>query len=220
MPRPAAEPVVHVDDPRIRVTEWRFAPGAETGWHRHAHDYVVLPLDDGELLLEEPGGGERRAPLARHRAYAREAGVEHNVVNAGAAPLAFLETELVADLAAARLGLLERFCDAWNARNVDALMACMAAECRFLASAGPTAEGRLHEGRDAVRQGYEAVFARFPEAAWTEGEHAVFGSSGLSRWRFVGVDADGRRHDALGCDLFRFDGPLIAEKNSFRKQPG
>lgn len=31
MPRPAAEAVVHVDDARMRVTEWRFAPGAETG---------------------------------------------------------------------------------------------------------------------------------------------------------------------------------------------
>ena len=60
----------------MRVTEWRFAPGAETGWHRHAADYVVAPLLDGELLLEEPGGASRTATLKRHVPYARREGGE------------------------------------------------------------------------------------------------------------------------------------------------
>jgi hypothetical protein len=34
-----------------------------TGWHRHEADYVVVPLADGDLLLEEPGGGSRTATL-------------------------------------------------------------------------------------------------------------------------------------------------------------
>jgi len=38
------------------VTEYRFAPGAETGRHRHGYDYVVLPLLDGNLLIERPDG--------------------------------------------------------------------------------------------------------------------------------------------------------------------
>ena len=57
--RSKAVPTVQVDNERLRVTEWRFAPGAETGWHRHEADYVVVPLADGDLLLEEPGGGSR-----------------------------------------------------------------------------------------------------------------------------------------------------------------
>src|SRR2546423_393285 len=36
-----AEPIVQVDNPLVRVTEWRFAPGASTGHHRHHYDYVV-----------------------------------------------------------------------------------------------------------------------------------------------------------------------------------
>src|ERR1700733_5453028 len=51
--RPKAVPHVHISEPHVRVTEWRFAPGAETGWHRHEADYVVVPLLDGDLLLEE-----------------------------------------------------------------------------------------------------------------------------------------------------------------------
>jgi hypothetical protein len=97
MARAAATAVVHIDDERFKVTEWRFAPGAETGWHVHGHDYVIVPLTDGVLHLEEPGGASRDAQLARHVPYSRRTGVEHNVVNGGDAPLSFLEVEVVDD---------------------------------------------------------------------------------------------------------------------------
>ena len=42
--RPKAVPDVLVDNERVVVTKWSFADGAETGWHRHGHDYVVVPL--------------------------------------------------------------------------------------------------------------------------------------------------------------------------------
>ena len=44
MTKAQATPVVHIDDDRFKVTEWQFAPGAETGWHRHGHDYVITAL--------------------------------------------------------------------------------------------------------------------------------------------------------------------------------
>jgi quercetin dioxygenase-like cupin family protein len=84
-----------IDEAQVRATEFRFAPGAETGWHRHEHDYVVVPLLDGKLLLEEPGGTSRIAELRAHIPYARRAGVEHNVVNANDFEFAFLEVELL-----------------------------------------------------------------------------------------------------------------------------
>jgi hypothetical protein len=79
--------LIHIDEPHVRATEYRFEPGAETGWHRHMADYVVVPLLDGYLMLEEPGGGSRTASLKRHAPYARREGVEHNVVNANAYPI-------------------------------------------------------------------------------------------------------------------------------------
>jgi hypothetical protein len=93
MSRPKATPVVHISEPHVRVTEWRFAPGAETRWHVHETDYVVVPLLDGDLLLEEPGGVSRTATLKRHVPYARREGVEHNVVNANPFDFAFIEIE-------------------------------------------------------------------------------------------------------------------------------
>jgi quercetin dioxygenase-like cupin family protein len=83
---------VFIDNERTRVTEWRFAPRAATGWHRHAHDYVVVPMLDGRLKLIE-GGGERLSELRSGIPYFRNAGVEHDVVNANEFDYAFIEIE-------------------------------------------------------------------------------------------------------------------------------
>lgn len=94
MSRPQAEAVILIEDDRVRVTRFDFAPGAETGWHRHAHDYVITALTDCHMLLEEPGGGSRAVLVPSGTAYRRPEGVEHNVVNAGDAAMRFVEIEL------------------------------------------------------------------------------------------------------------------------------
>ena len=79
--RPAATPTVQINNERVRVTEWRLAPGEATGWHRHAHDYVVVPLATGTLTLAEPDGTLRHSQLSAGVSYFRPAGVEHDVIN-------------------------------------------------------------------------------------------------------------------------------------------
>lgn len=32
--------------------EWRFAPGAATGWHTHVHEYVVVSMTTGHLIFD------------------------------------------------------------------------------------------------------------------------------------------------------------------------
>ena len=91
--RPAASSTVQIDNDRLRVTEWRFAPGAATGHHRHEFDYVVVPLTTGQLRLVEPDG-ERVAELTAGRSYYRDAGVEHDVINASPGEFAFIEIEI------------------------------------------------------------------------------------------------------------------------------
>jgi len=92
--REVAQPTVLVDDERVKVTRWDFAPGAETGWHRHGMDYVITTLTPCTMFLEEQGGGTRTVEMEAGIAYRRDEGVEHNVVNGGAAPMAFVEVEL------------------------------------------------------------------------------------------------------------------------------
>ena len=91
--RAAATPTTQVNNERVTVTEWRFAPDAETGWHKHGHDYVVVPMMDGRLLLETPNG-ESVSELKCGKSYFKQAGVEHNVVNASGAEFAFVEIEI------------------------------------------------------------------------------------------------------------------------------
>ena len=93
MTRPAAGATVQVDNERVIVTEWRFAPGAETGWHRHGYDYVVVPQTTGQLLLETRDG-EVHADLTAGISYYRGEGVEHNVVNANDYEFVFVEIEV------------------------------------------------------------------------------------------------------------------------------
>ena len=91
--RPAAVGTVKIDNARTRVTEWRFAPGATTGFHRHEYDYVVVPLASGQLRIVHPDGSETVSDLVLGEPYAREAGVEHEVINATPGEFAFMEVE-------------------------------------------------------------------------------------------------------------------------------
>ncbi len=89
-----ATPHVQIDNERVKVTEWRFAPGAETGHHIHEYDYVVVPLTSGMLRLEEPTG-VREVRLETGASYARGQGVAHNVINANDHEFRFIEIELL-----------------------------------------------------------------------------------------------------------------------------
>lgn len=94
--RPAATAIRHVDNDKVRVTEWVFAPGAATGWHVHEMDYVVTPLTSQPVDLVGPDGAVTRAQMTAGVTYFREVGVAHDVINAGNGELRFVETELKA----------------------------------------------------------------------------------------------------------------------------
>ena len=91
----AAVPTVQLDNGTVRVTEWRFAPGAATGHHRHEYPYVVVPMTSGTLAITGPDGAST-AELRTGQAYARPAGVEHDVRNANAFEFVFVEIEILA----------------------------------------------------------------------------------------------------------------------------
>lgn len=91
-PRPRAVPTRQIDNDRVTVTEWRFAPGAETTWHRHGCDYVVVPLLDGKLQIDD-GNEQHFVEMGAGRSYYRPAGIEHNVINANDYEYAFVEIE-------------------------------------------------------------------------------------------------------------------------------
>jgi taurine dehydrogenase small subunit len=88
------------------------------------------------------------------------------------------------------LNLLERFADAWNRHDLDALMSMMTDDGVFEASA---------------------------DAHWANARHFVAGNRGVSEWTFTGTRKDGTRVEVTGCDLFTVRDGKIAIKNSYRK---
>ena len=115
------------------------------------------------------------------------------------------------------LELLDRFADAWNRHDLDALMAMMTDDCVFAASAGNHVDGQRSEGKLAVRAAYAAVFEQFADARWGNPRHFVAGDRGVSEWTFTGTRSDGAHVEVAGCDLFTFRDGRIAIKNSYRK---
>ena len=92
-PRAKAVPTVKIDNDAVRVTEWRFAPGAHTGHHRHEYPYVVVPMTTGSLAIIT-ATTENHAPLTLGEPYFRLAGVEHDVANPNPTDFIFIEIEL------------------------------------------------------------------------------------------------------------------------------
>ena len=88
-----ARPTLQVDNDRVRVTEWRFAPGEATGWHRHELDYVIVPMTRGPLRIRT-AQEETAADIAPGLSYFRAAGAEHDVSNPNAHEVVFLEIEI------------------------------------------------------------------------------------------------------------------------------
>jgi len=87
-----AVPTVQRDDADVRITRWDFPPGAVTGQHTHGWPYVVVMLTDA-LMRVDDGAAVTETSRTAGEAYHRPAGVEHDVMNGGDAPMAFVEVE-------------------------------------------------------------------------------------------------------------------------------
>jgi beta-alanine degradation protein BauB len=94
MKQSKATPQRMIENSRVIVTRWIFAPGEATGHHVHAHDYVVVPLTTGKLRIVAPDGVSSETELATGIPYAREAGVAHDVINGNPFEFSFVEIEI------------------------------------------------------------------------------------------------------------------------------
>ena len=83
-----------IDDDRVVVNRFDFGPGDETGHHVHSMPYVIVPVTDGRLRIEDDEAGEVFADLSAGVPYSRPKGVSHNVFNATEHAIAFLEIEI------------------------------------------------------------------------------------------------------------------------------
>lgn len=112
----------------------------------------------------------------------------------------------------------QKFGAAWNAHDLELIMAMSTDDCEFWASAGREAQGARHVGPQAVRKAYKALFETFPDGQWTNSRATWLNENRvLSEWLFVATKADGTRLEVDGLDLLELENNKVKIKNSFRK---
>ncbi|NKQ57691.1 nuclear transport factor 2 family protein [Amycolatopsis sp. K13G38] len=115
------------------------------------------------------------------------------------------------------LETLNAIMDAFNAHDLDAIMAFFADDCTFDTSRGPDPWGLRLVGKQAVRDGLAARFAGIPDVRYDADRHWVHGNLGVSEWLVTGTTTDGKPVCARGCDLWEFRGGKIVRKDSYWK---
>jgi uncharacterized protein (TIGR02246 family) len=114
--------------------------------------------------------------------------------------------------------MLERFGDAWNRHDLDAMMEFMADDCVYLASFGQDEDGTPFVGREAVRAGFAQYLASFPDGRYEDTRTFASGDRAVSEWTFVYTGPDGNEARVRGCDLFELRAGKITKKDAFRKE--
>jgi uncharacterized protein (TIGR03086 family) len=108
------------------------------------------------------------------------------------------------------LAAVQRFNEAFNAHDVDRVMAAMTEDCVFESTAPP--DGERHEGAAAVRAYWQRFFADSPEAHFDEVESFAAGDRAVVRWRYTWG-----RGDVQGVDVMRIRDGKVAEKIAYVK---
>ena len=112
---------------------------------------------------------------------------------------------------AATLAVVTQFNAAFNAHDVDAVMALLTADCVFENTA-PAPDGERFTGQAAVRAFWEAFFRAAPAAHFTWEEAFAAGDRAVVRWTYTW----GAGH-VRGVDVLRVQAGRVAEKLSYVK---
>jgi uncharacterized protein (TIGR02246 family) len=111
--------------------------------------------------------------------------------------------------------VVDRFNEAFNRHDVDAVMALMTEDCVF-ENTRPRPDGERYQGQAAVRGFWEQFFARSPDARFDAEEVFAVGDRCVVRWVYTWV-RDGEQGHVRGVDLFRVRDGRVAEKLSYVK---
>jgi ketosteroid isomerase-like protein len=116
---------------------------------------------------------------------------------------------------AATATAIERFNEAFNRHDVDAVMAAMTDDCVFESTAPPA--GERHEGAAAVRSAWKEFFGASPTAHFDTEEMIIAGDRGVVCWRYTWQAADGKTDTIRGVDVLRVRDGRVAEKFAYVK---
>ena len=117
----------------------------------------------------------------------------------------------------AGMRMLEAVAAAFDAHDLEAIMAYFADDAVFEWPRGPEPWGHRVIGKAAVREAFAARFAGIPDVRYTDDVHFVDGHRGASEWTLSGTTTSGERIEIRGCDLWTFRDGQIVKKDSYWK---
>jgi len=113
--------------------------------------------------------------------------------------------------------LMRQHAQAWNAHDIDELLALMTEDCIYDASAGKHPLGERHIGHAALEPAFKAIWETIKDASWDDAVHFPCGEYGFTTWIFRGTRSDGTKTEVKGFDLLRFRDGKICHKDTYRK---
>lgn len=111
---------------------------------------------------------------------------------------------------------IQRFGEAFNRHDLDAVMAAMTEDC-VLDSIFPLPDGTRFEGQDAIRAHWEELFRSSSQLVFETEEMFAVGDRCVFRWVYRWVGEDGTPGHMRGIDVFRVLGGKVAEKLVYAK---
>ena len=115
------------------------------------------------------------------------------------------------------IALMKEINEAFNSRDVDRIMSFFVDDCTFYMARGPEPCGRRVHGKAAVRRVLADRFKVIHDMRWDHVDHFIAGNRAVTVWMVTGRGADGEILDYQGCDLYKFRGDKILNKNTFWK---
>jgi ketosteroid isomerase-like protein len=114
---------------------------------------------------------------------------------------------------------LKQLCAAFNAHDLDGVMAHFADDCVLEMPRGDKPWGSRSQGKAAVRKALAGRFEGLPDVHYGSEQHFVDESAntGMSKWLLTGTRKDGQRIEVCGCDFYTFRGGQVIRKDSYWK---
>ena len=114
---------------------------------------------------------------------------------------------------------LGALCDAFNAHDLDRIMALFAEDCVLEMPRGSHPWGNRFEGAAAVRKALATRFEGLPDVHYGEATHFAdpAADTGISKWTLTGTARDGTRTEVRGCDFYTFRAGKVVRKDSYWK---
>lgn len=124
-------------------------------------------------------------------------------------------TETESGMTSQTLAAVERFNDAFNRHDVDAVMNAMTEDCVF-ENTSPTPDGARIEGAEAVRAYWSKFFSGNPDALFEAEEIFATGDRCVVRWVYRKTK-EGQPWHLRGVDIFKVRDGKVAEKLAYVK---